>query len=149
VIRFIETATTSLPRDTAFGHVGDFANIDRWDPGVVTAIKATGGETGPGTAYDLVLSYAGREIEMQYVVTEHEPNRRVVLEGTGARVHAIDVIEFDDHTDGTKVTYTADLSLTGLARFFEPLLKRRLGKVVEDGGMGLRRWLKELEADGS
>lgn len=149
MIRLTETAMTSLARDTAFAHIGDFANIDKWDPGVVTATKATDGATGIGTAYDLVLSYAGREIEMQYVITEHEPGRRIVLEGTGARVHAIDVIEFADYTDGTKVTYTADLSLTGVARFFEPLLKGRLHKVGEDAGIGLRRWLKELEADGS
>lgn len=145
MIRLIETATTSLSRDVVFEHVGDFGNIDSWDPGVITATKATEGAPGVGTAYDLILSSSGREMEMRYVVTEHEAGRKIVLEGTGARVHAIDVIAFEEVTDGTRVTYTADLSLTGFARVFEPLMKSRLAKIGEDAGIGLRRWLNELE----
>jgi len=145
MIRLIETATTTLKRETAFKYVGDFGNVHNWDPGVITATKSTEGAPGVGTAYDLVLSFSGRETEMRYVITEHDPGRKIVLEGTGARVHAIDVIEFDDRPGGTQVTYTADLSLTGFSRFFEPLMKSRIAKVGEDGGIGMRRWLNELE----
>lgn len=145
VIQLTEVATTTLPRQVAFEHVGDFGNVDKWDPGVMKATKATEGEPGVGTAYDLVLSFSGRQLEMRYVVREYEPGNKVVLEGNGNRVHAVDVITFDDYTDGTEVTYSADLSLTGIARFFEPLMRGRLLKVGEDGGAGLRRWLSELE----
>jgi hypothetical protein len=145
MIRLVETATTSFTHEVAFKHVGDFGNIGNWDPGVTTATKVTEGEPGVGTAYDLVLSYAGRELEMRYVITEYDPGRKIVLEGTGARVHAIDVFEFEDHPGGTQVTYTADLSLTGFARFFEPLMKGRFAKIGEEAGVGLRRWLHELE----
>ncbi len=147
MIRLTETATTKLSREVAFEHVGDFGNIDKWNPCVMTATRAAG-ETGVGTVYELVLSYTRRRMEMSYVVTEYEPDRRIVLEGTGARVHAIDVIEFDDFTDGTEVRYTADLSVTGLARFFEPLMKGRFARIGDDAGIGLRRWLIELELPG-
>ena len=145
MIRLTEKATTKLSRQAAFEKVGDFGNIDRWDPGVVKAIKATDGETGVGTAYDLVLDFSGRQLEMRYVVTEYEPDQRLVLEGTGDRVHAIDSIEFVDFTDGTEITYIADLSLTGFARFFEPLMRGRLARIGDAAGIGLRRWLLELE----
>ena len=145
MIRLSETAETNLSRDAAFEHIGDFANIDKWDPGVVSATKATEGEVGVGTAYDLVLSYRGRRLEMQYVITEFNPGHKIVLEGRGSRVHAIDVIDFVDENGGTLITYTADLSLTGLGRFFEPLLAARLRKIGSDAVAGMREWIAELE----
>lgn len=148
MIRLVETATSSLSRRQAFGLVGDFANVYKWDPGVSSAEKVGDEPTGVGTAYDLVVEYSGRRLEMRYVITEYVPDRRVVLEGSGPRIHALDVIEFEDRNDGTKITYTADLSLTGIARFFEPLIKGRLLEVGEGAGIGLRRWLKELEVVG-
>ena len=61
------------------------------------------------------------------------------------RVKAIDVIEFVDQADGTLITYTADLYLTGLARLAEPFMKGRFAEIGEQAGIGLRRWLSELE----
>ena len=82
---------------------------------------------------------------MRYTITELMPGRRIVLEGFGSRVEAVDVIEFSEHDDGTRITYTADIGLTGIARLFEPFMKGRLAKVGEDAGNGMRRWLAELE----
>ncbi len=146
MIRLSESATTRLSRKDAFRHIGDFGNIDQWDPGVISSSKSTPGPVGPGTVYDLVLTYRGRRLEMQYEVIDHVPGSRIVLEGTGSVVKAIDVIEFSDFDDGTRIEYTADLSLTGLARLFEPLLKDRLTKIGTDAVAGMRRWLSELEA---
>jgi hypothetical protein len=84
-------------------------------------------------------------MEMQYVITDLEVGKRIVLEGTGARVKAIDVIEFVDQADGTLITYTADLSLTGVAKLAEPFMSGRLAKIGEAAGLGLRGWLSELE----
>ena len=145
MVRLTETAVTTLSRDDAFRYVGDFGNVDRWDPGVVSATKATDGDPAVGTAYDVVVLNGGQELEMQYVVTDLEVGKRIVLEGTGARIKALDVIDFVEQADGTLVTYTADLSLTGGARFAEPFMKGRFAEIGEAAGRGLRRWLSELE----
>jgi carbon monoxide dehydrogenase subunit G len=145
MIRLSETAETRLSRDAAFEHIGDFGNIDKWDPGIVSSTKATEGEVGVGTAYDVVLTYRGRRLEMQYVITEYNPAHKIVLERTGSRVHAIDVIDFVDENGGSLVTYTADLSLTGVGRFFEPLVAGRLRQIGADAVAGMRKWLAELE----
>ena len=140
-----ETATTSLSPEEAFAHVGDFANIDQWDPGVVRSVKNTAGEVSVGTVYDLVLDYRGRELEMQYEVTAYEPAKRIVLVGTGGPVHAVDTISFEPNGHGTLVTYEADLRLRGIASIIQPLMKSRFDAVGEAAGEGLRDWLRELE----
>ena len=146
MIRLSETATTKLTRTAAFDYIGDFGNIERWDPGVVSVTQATPGDVGVDTAYDLVLSYRGRQMEMRYVITEYSPGHKIVLEGKGARVRAIDVIDFVDENGGALITYTADLSLKGLGRFVEPLLGGRLRQIGSDAVAGMRKWIEELEA---
>ena len=143
--RLKETATTSLAPAEAFAHVGDFANVDQWDPGVTHAEKTTPGDVSVGTVYDLVLDYRGRAMNMQYEVTAYEPTSRVVLVGTGGPVKAIDTISFEPDGDGTLVTYEADLQLRGIARIIQPLMKSRFEAIGNAGGEGLRKWLRELE----
>lgn len=144
--RLMETAKTSLTQAEAFSAVGDFENIDQWDPGVKRSIKRTPGEVRVGTVYDLELDYRGRSLEMSYTVTELDIGSKIVLEGTGGVIHAIDVISFEAKDDGTLVTYQADLQLTGLARFFQPFMKNRFAAIGEAAGSGLRSWLRELES---
>ena len=144
--RLLETASTSLRPAEAFAAVGDFENVDQWDPGVTRAIKRTPGEVAVGTIYDLELTYRGRSLEMAYTVTELVEGEKIVLEGSGGVVHAVDVISFEPDGEGTLVTYQADLTLTGLARLIQPLLADRLAAVGEAAGNGLRSWLRELQA---
>jgi carbon monoxide dehydrogenase subunit G len=145
VTRLLETAKTSLTPAEAFAAVGDFGNVYKWDPGVTSAVKRTPGEVEVGTVYDLELTYRDRSLEMAYTVTEHVAGEKIVLEGTGGVVHALDVISFVPDGEGTLVTYQADLTLTGIARFIQPLIKSRLTAVGEAAGIGLRAWLSELE----
>lgn len=140
-----EQATTSLSPAEAFAYIAEFENIDQWDPGVEESVKGTSGETGVGSVYNLVLNYRGRNLTMQYVVTEWEPDKRVVLVGTGGPVKAVDTITFEPSGEGTVVTYEADLQLAGVARLFQPLMGSRFAAIGEAAGEGLRRWLGELE----
>ncbi len=145
MIRLTETANTTLSPEQAFEHVGDFSNIEKWDPGVVASAKRADGPTDVGTVYDLDLSYGGRRMEMDYTVTDYSPGRRIVLKGEGRVVVAIDTIEFEPIEDGTKVTYTADLGLRGFARVLQPFMKGRFAAIGKSAGDGLRGWLAQLE----
>jgi dehydrogenase/reductase SDR family member 12 len=143
--RLIETATTSLDQAAAFANVAEFANIDNWDPGVALSVKQTPGPTGVGTVYALTLNYNGRAMNMTYTVTEYDPNSRIVLEGKGNLIAAVDTITFEPNGSGTVVTYQADLRLTGIARLMQPLMKSRFESIGTAAGNGLRKWLTELE----
>ncbi len=143
--RLVEIATTRLDQATAFAEVAEFANIDKWDPGVTQSVKETLGPTGVGTVYALVLDYNGRPMNMTYRVTEWEPGSRVVLDGEGKFIAAVDTITFESNGGGTVVTYQADLELTGIARLVQPLMRKRFAAIGRAAGDGLRDWLATLE----
>ena len=120
-----EELDVDVPVEEAFAFVGDFANAQGWDPGVESSRNATGSPVGIGTRYDLIVIFGDRRLPMTYEVTVFDPPHRVVLRGTSSTVTAVDDIRFEPRPSGTRVRYTADLRLKGVARIAEPLLRGR------------------------
>jgi carbon monoxide dehydrogenase subunit G len=136
-MRLHEKRQIDRPIAEVFAFTADFANAEKWDPGVSSARRV--GETLPGVGarYDLLVKFGSREVPMTYEVTEWEENRRVVLEGTGGTLRAVDVIRFEQREGGTLVDYTADLTFTNWVRFVAPLLSPMLKRVGERALDGL------------
>lgn len=134
--RLHERIETRLGLDDAFAYVADFANSQEWDPGVDSAKRIDDGPVGVGAHYRLGVHLAGRVAPMEYRITAFEPPHRVVLQGEGSGVTAIDDIRFERAGDVTKIEYVADIRLGGLLRFLQPLLGgafRRLAANAVDG----------------
>src|SRR5574338_648511 len=79
-----ERIETSLPIADAFAFVADFANAERWDPGVATSIRLDDGPVRVGATYRLGIRMGGRVAPMEYEITRLEPGHRVVLAGRGS-----------------------------------------------------------------
>jgi carbon monoxide dehydrogenase subunit G len=143
-----ERIETALPPDPAFAFVADFANAERWDPGVASSIRTDPGPLGVGARYRLGIRVAGRVVPMDYVVTDLEPGRRVVLRGSGRGLRAVDDIRFTPAGGGTSIDYTADIRLVGLLRPLGPLTGGALRRVGRDARGGMERALARLAASG-
>ncbi len=131
-----EQIETTLPLEDAFAFVADFANAERWDPGVASSVRSDPGPVGVGARYRLGIRMSGRVVPMDYVVTTFEPTSLVVLQGTGSGVEAIDEIRFATHEGGTRIDYTADIRLVGRMRLFAPFAGgalARIGRAARDG----------------
>jgi dehydrogenase/reductase SDR family protein 12 len=135
--RLHETIEVLRPIDEVFAYTSNFGNAAQWDPGVAESTKARPGPIGVGTRFDLRVKFGPRSFPMTYVVREYDAPRRVVLEGRSDSVHALDQIEFSPTTRGTRIAYTADISLLGAMRVVEPWLKGALVKVGKDALQGL------------
>lgn len=133
-----ETRQIARPIDEVFAFTADFANAEKWDPGVASS-RRIGDDAPPGVGsrYDVMVSFGSREIPMTYEITEWEQDARVVLEGRGETIEALDVIEFEPTDGGTQVDYTADLTFTNWMRFVVPLMSPVLNKVGERALDGL------------
>jgi carbon monoxide dehydrogenase subunit G len=144
--RLHETIETTLSVDVAFPFIADFANSERWDPGVRSSVRLDEGPVAVGATYKLVVRMGGRFAPMEYRVTEFEPGKRVVLAGHGSGVTAVDAIEFEPSGDGTHIDYTADIKLGGLLGLVQPLLGGAFRKVAGDARRGMQRTLDEMAA---
>jgi len=128
------TVDRSLPE--VFAYLSDFTTTTEWDPGTVRTTRDSG-DGGVGTRYLNVSTFLGRETEITYVVTEHEPPTRLMLRGENRTVVAHDTMTLTpDAGGGTQVTYRATFTFKGWVRLLAPITApafRRLGDKAADG----------------
>lgn len=141
-----EQIDTTLPIESAFEYVADFANSQEWDPGVASAARVDSGPVGVGARYRLGVRIGSRVAPMDYRITVFEPPHRVVLVGSGSGVSAVDDIRFGSVATGTRIDYTADIRLTGLLRIVQPLLGGAFANIGRNAAEGMRRVLAERAA---
>lgn len=136
------SATIETPKnvDDAFAYMADFTNVPEWDPNCESS-ELTGGH-GVGARYHLVFSgMAGKKMELDYEVKELDPPHRVMLEADNGTLHSVDTIEVESAPTGARVTYTAQLELTGVKSFANPILGLGLSKAGSDARKGLEEKL--------
>ncbi len=136
--KLYEQIETSLDPEAAFAFVADFANSAAWDPGVASSEQLDPGPVGVGARYRLGVRLAGRVAPMEYRITVFEPSARVVLEGKGSGVSAVDEIRFAPAGSGTRIDYTADIRLSGLLRLVQPLLGSQFARIGREAIAGMR-----------
>lgn len=137
-------ATIDSPRSPSevWDYVADFAHAREWDPATVESSRLDDGPLRPGSQFRLVVRFLGRNVPLDYrVVTTDRPGQ-VMLAAERGRTRIHDAITIEEVAGGSRLTYHADLRVTGaLGRLAEPLLAvvfRRMGAGAADG---LRREL--------
>ncbi len=139
--RLHEIIQTTLPIEETFALIADFANAQRWDPGVATSERLDPGPVGLAARYRLGVRMRGRVAPMEYRITTFEPPRRVVLTGSGSNISAVDEIRFEPAGDGTRIDYTADIRLGSWMRLVEPFAGAAFRKIARDALDGMQRFL--------
>lgn len=136
-----EQIATTLPPADVFDYIADFESAAEWDPGVAHARRLDQGQLGVGSRYELGVRMGGRVVPMTYRITVFERPTRVVLEGEGSTVEALDDIRFVPAIEGTVVDYTADIRLRGWMRLIQPFVGGAMTKVGRDAAAGMTRTL--------
>jgi dehydrogenase/reductase SDR family protein 12 len=142
--RIHERIETALPIDAAFDYIADFANAQEWDPGTAASRRLDDAPVGAGSRFALDVRMGGRVAPMQYRIRDYDRPNRVVLVGSGSKVHAVDDIRFARMGDGTVIDYAADIQLGGPLRFIQPLLGGTFRKIGRDAAAGMDKALADV-----
>ena len=146
--RFIDAIDLPLPIEDAFDYLADFSRTAEWDPGVTAARRITPGEPRLGSRFEVQIQFLGRQMPLEYRITEFERPSRLVLTGGDDTVLSTDEITFVSRPGGTRVTYEARLELTGIRQLADPflhLLFQHIGRVAT---RGLRERVSQDQASG-
>jgi carbon monoxide dehydrogenase subunit G len=125
--------------EAVFAYLADFEHAAEWDPGIVEARRLGAGPTEVGSRFEVIASFRGSRQRFEYVVTELDPGRRIVLRGEGAKARSDDEITVERAPGGgARVAYEADLRLKGARRVVEPFLRGTFERMGDDALDGLR-----------
>ena len=136
---------TSAPREQVAAYLSDFTTSAEWDPNTKECRKLDDGPVQVGTRFDNVQKIGPGSATLRYEVVEYTPGRTVELHSDGKLLNSKDRIEFADGPDGgTRVSYTARLSLKGPARVAEPLMRRAMTQVADEAAACMKQRLAAL-----
>ena len=102
------------------------------------------GDGGVGTRYLNTSTFLGRKTQLTYVVRELVPDERIRLRGENKTVVAVDSMSFRRVGAGTEVTYSAEFTFKGPARFLAPLFRPALERLGQQAQAGMSEALSRL-----
>jgi hypothetical protein len=140
--RVIKTIRTAWNPERAFAYMSDFSHSAEWDPGVVAATRRDADDIGLGSAFELTVRVAGRQIPFCYEITDFSPGR-VTFTARSGMLESVDTVSVARRTDATEVNYDARIHFRGLFRLADPLLALGFRGVARRAIQGLERRMGE------
>ncbi len=90
-------------------------------PRIVEFNQTSAGAFGQiGASLRGTLRYFGVSIPVDYEIIEHQPNERLAMQGKMGPVLFKDGYVLSAETDGTRILFSLDLTMTGLTKLFQP-----------------------------
>jgi len=144
--RYIDAIDLPIPVEEAFDYLADFSRTAEWDPGVVSAERLTRGPIGRGSRFRVDVSFLRRRLPLEYRIEVFERPHHLVLEGGDGSIRSVDEISFAPRNGGTRVTYEANLELTGVLSLADPILDVLFQRIGRFAVRGLRERIVDLVA---
>ncbi len=133
------------PEDV-FAYIDSLERHGEWQEAIVKTELQTEGPTRVGTRAVDTRKMGGREQEVPYEVTEHDPPRRVAFRGTAGPIRPNGTVTVDPLDDGSRSRVTLEFDLRGhgigvlmvpfarrMARNDIPKSQEKLKEVLERG----------------
>ena len=137
------TFTVSAPPGVVIDYLKDFSNAEEWDPGTQ---RCTRNESGPpvvGATWHNVSKIMGVSTELTYTL-EDLTDTRLVFVGENKTATSTDTISVEPATEGSEITYRADLTMHGAAALFSPAMKLVFEKLAGEVKQQLTQVLNAL-----
>lgn len=145
--RYVGTIDSVKPPGETFAYLADFSSVAEWDPSAVSA-RMLGESPGLGTEFEVVVSFAGRELPFTYRTIGFERPERIVLRAESSTVVSEDTITVRPAKGGgSTVTYDADLRPKGVMRLADPVLALLFKRLGDNAAAGLREKLSRSDAN--
>jgi len=141
VARYQATVQSHRPPAETFAYLATFSNAAEWDPGVLAGEQLDPGPVRPGTRFRLVVPFLGLRMPLTYRVTSYQPGREVVLAAASSLLRATDKIVVTGGTDGSAVSYEAEVRLRGPLHLLDPLLRPGFRAIADRAAAGLAQAL--------
>jgi uncharacterized membrane protein len=126
-----ESVEIEKPVEVVYAIIRDLESAPDWQDSLESVDVQAGKE---------VRSFGGRRHESTFVIQEDDPPRRLAITSEGGPASVRATFELQPSGDGTRVDFTLDIELHGVARFAAGLVKGAAQRGARDD---LER-LKEL-----
>ncbi len=124
-------------------YLKDFGNATEWDPGTVACERIDSGPIEVGSTWHNTSRLIFINTELTYELTELRDNG-VVLTGTNSTATSVDTIDAIHSDGGVRITYDANVTFNGKAKYADPVMLLIFLKLARDTVRDLTAALQKL-----
>lgn len=103
-----KTITVARSAEDCFLYLRDVRKLIEWDPPVAAARKDSQGPIAKGSYFTVRVAIGILSVSFRYIITEHSPNRRIVMAGRSSFLNVNDTIDLSESDGQTTITYRAE-----------------------------------------
>lgn len=137
--------TVNVEQSVAVDYLKDFGNATHWDPGSVANERLDSGPIQVGSTWHNTSKLIFINTELRYELTQLRDNG-VVFVGTNKTATSVDTIDVIADDGGVRITYDANVTFNGKARYGDPFMSLIFLKLAGETVAGIRRELGKLAA---
>ena len=130
------------PVEEVFAFVSDARNRPSWDESVDSEELTSPEPIGAGSTVRTRMRSMGRDYELDWEVTEHEPPTRQRIESTSGPFPTTLLYELSGDGDGTSLRFSVTGRPTGALRLVQPLIARTTQRNLDRGFARLKEVLE-------
>jgi len=119
-----------VPEDV-FAFVFEPANAAQWQEGVVLAEFTSEGPLGIDTTWRNVSKMIGREMDIEFKVTDYDPPHRFCYKSISGPIQNKTCVTFESQNGGTLMTFSGEGKPGGFFKMAEGILRKRLESQFE------------------
>jgi uncharacterized protein YndB with AHSA1/START domain len=143
MIKTKASTVISRPLSEVFAYVTHVENFPHWFGELSRKVRQTSpGAAGQGTRFEAAGQFLGREFELQFVVTDFEPDRLFCVSTQWGLIPFRGCFHFEAAEGGTRVTDRHEIDAAGIFGLVGSLLAGRLREQAETNLLNLRRALE-------
>jgi uncharacterized protein YndB with AHSA1/START domain len=143
VIKTKASTIINRPVPEVFAYVTRVENFPRWFGELSRQVRQTSpGGAAQGMRFDASGQFLGRDFELQFVVTDYEPDRLFCVSTQWGLVPFRGCFHFERVEEGTRVTDRHEIDAAGIFGLVGALLVGRLREQAETNLLNLKRVLE-------
>ncbi len=135
------------PVEEVFAYTANPENDPQWQSGIEEARLTSDGPLGKGSTAREVIRFLGRRMDIEFLITEYEQDKKLSVKTTGGPVSFEQTATYEPVDGGTRLNFTMEGDAKGFFKLADPLLARMVKRQVQ-GDLGNLKDLMEEHAEG-
>jgi hypothetical protein len=132
MFRIGERVLVDCPPAVVFGFVADLRNFPLWRANLATSTVVSDGYTDVGARCEEQIQVGPATIPATCQITSFSAGRTLTFRAVSPGLQYDGLLEVEAEGEGSRLTLTGDIAVTGPLRLLQPVLRRRLQAGVRD-----------------
>jgi carbon monoxide dehydrogenase subunit G len=141
--QFDKSIFIARPQQEVFDFVTDLSNDAKWQSGIESVERESGGPIGAGSTWHYKIKFMGRKIDTRMDMTSYEPPSQASIKSADGPIPFENNISLESKEDGTQLSIKGQAEIGGFFKLAEGLVGKQFEKQMDSDLKNLKALLEK------